>query len=171
MWLNEYDTAPEELNKFDQKKLHVVVSKENLRDNGRYIFLDGACKDDYCFVCDDDINYPSNYISNAMECFKRNGDNIVIAYYVRGWIPFYAEHKNDEIQDLNEPAVIPHHSFGSGTMAFVPSIMNFDITREELSNGYDMELFIGEHCFENKINVFTPKRPEKFLTFISDDDK
>ena len=170
LWLNEYDSIPKELEKFDTKKLHITLGKINLRDNGRYTFLKGECKDDYCLICDDDINYPKNYVQNTIDCFKRNGDNIIVTYYVHGIIPFYAEHTIDEIQDVREPAVVPHYSFGSGTMSFVPSVINIDISFDELVSGYDMELFFGQHCYDMKINVFTPIRPKRFLTFIVDDD-
>jgi len=63
LWLNEYKEIPEELKKFDQGKLHVTLGEKNLRENGRYLFLNKPeLQEDYCFICDDDIDYPMDYV-------------------------------------------------------------------------------------------------------------
>jgi hypothetical protein len=63
LWLNEYKEIPEELKRFDQNKLHVTLGDRNLKENGRYVILKNPnCQNDYCFICDDDINYPPNYV-------------------------------------------------------------------------------------------------------------
>lgn len=95
--MNEYDEIPYELNRFDKNKLHITLGDVNLRENGRYLFLDGKCRDDYCFICDDDIEYPPDYVENTLGCFQRNGEDIVVAYYILSTKQFLAEHKCDEI--------------------------------------------------------------------------
>ena len=63
----------------------MTIGEKNLKENGRYLFLEKPeLQDDYCFICDDDINWPNDYVKNALSCFKRNGDNIVIAYFING---------------------------------------------------------------------------------------
>ena len=63
LWLNEYKDIPKELKKFDQNKLHVTLGEKNLRENGRYLFLNKPeLQEDYCFLCDDDIEYPQDYV-------------------------------------------------------------------------------------------------------------
>lgn len=81
LWLNEYKSIPEELYAFDNKKLHITLSPIDMKDNGRYIFMERECLNDYCFICDDDIDYPINYIDNTLQCFQRNGEYIVVSYY------------------------------------------------------------------------------------------
>ena len=39
LWLNEYKEIPNELTKYDQSKLHITLGKQNLKENGRYVFL------------------------------------------------------------------------------------------------------------------------------------
>ena len=141
----------------------------NLKENGRYLFLNKECKDDYCFICDDDINYPPDYVENTLKCFERNGDNIVTAYYIHNNNSFFAEYKTDEVQDIfinPKNMGVPHYRFGLGTAAFVPSLMNFQFTYDELVANYDIEMFIGEQCVARGIKVFTPSRRKNFVTFI-----
>ena len=128
LWLNEYDEIPSELNKYSKRKLHVTLGDKNLKENGRYLFLNKECKDDYCFICDDDINYPPNYVENTLKCFERNGDNIVAAYYIHNNNSFLAEHKEDTVENIlmnSRFVVVPHYRFGLGVAAFVPSVTRF----------------------------------------------
>ena len=66
-----------------------------MKECGRYTFLQKPeLQNDYCFICDDDINWPKDYVKNTLECFKRHGDNIVSAYYMcDGIADFVAEHR------------------------------------------------------------------------------
>lgn len=116
-----------------------------MKENGRYTFLKNPdCRDDYCFICDDDINYPSTYVKNTLECFKRNGDNIVVAYYINNVSKFSVEWSVDQPQNIiNYLGGVKHYRFGLGTCAFVPSLMNFKFTQKELELHYDIEMFIG----------------------------
>lgn len=59
----------------------------------------------------------------------------------------------------------PHYGFGSGTCAFIPSAIGFHVSYEELLAGYDVELFLGNLCIQNKVPVISPARPIKFLTW------
>lgn len=72
------------------------------------------------------------------------------------------------VLDIKETAVAPHYRFGSGVMAFVPSVIKFGITMDELNQGYDIEMLFGQHCVDKKINVISPIRPERFIRFIAD---
>lgn len=170
LWLNEYTKVPSELNKFDKSKLHITLGNVNLKENGRYLFLTGECKNDYCFICDDDINYPPDYVENTLKCFERNGDDVVLAYYIHSNNSFVAEHAEDTLENIRMSNLnfvpIEHYRFGLGTAAFVPSITNFRITNEELTANYDIEMLIGEQCSERGIKVLSPARPKNFVTFI-----
>jgi hypothetical protein len=148
-----------------------VLGDINLKENGRYLFLNKECKDDYCFICDDDINYPPDYVENTLKCFERNGDNIVTAYYIHSTKSFLAKHAIDEEQSIFINSNVPHYRFGLGTATFVPSLMNFEFTYDELVSNYDVEMLIGEQCAEQGIRVFTPKREQNFVTFIRDTNK
>ena len=170
LWLNEYDKIPDELNEFDKTKLHIILSTINLKENGRYMFLNNQCRDDYCFICDDDIDYPSNYVQNTLQCFERNGNYIIAAYYIHSSLKFKSEYSQDSIENIKINTVVPHYRFGAGTMAFIPSIIDFKFTYEELESNYDIEMFFGQQCIDRNINVITPQRPKNFIKFIRDVD-
>lgn len=99
----------------------MVLGEKDMKENGRYTFLNNPeLQDDYCFICDDDINWPKDYVKNSIECFKRNGDNIVIAYFINGGLN--AKHDTDEVcTGKSTTASVPHYRFGAGTCAFIPS--------------------------------------------------
>ena len=161
---------PEELKKFDQNKLHVTLGDVNLKECGRYTFLwKPELQDDYCFICDDDINWPKDYVKNTLDCFKRHGDGIVAAYYVCDGTPdFVAEHRQDDVKCISMKWVVPHQRIGAGTMAFVPGLIRFQFTRDELLANYDIEMFMGKQCLDRGIKVYSPKRCRNWLTFMSD---
>lgn len=77
-------------------------------------------QDDYCFICDDDINWPKDYVEKSIECFRRNGDSILIAYFINGGLSDC--HRCDEIKTgYRVLGGVGHYRFGAGTCAFVPS--------------------------------------------------
>ena len=106
-------------------------------------------------------------MKNAIECFKRNGDNIVIAYFINGGLNTL--HKNDEIKTgYSTFGSVPHYRFGAGTCAFVPSIVQFKFTYDELVAHYDMELFFAHQCVKQMIKLYSPKRAAQWITFMRD---
>lgn len=146
----------------------MTLGTVNMKENGRYTFLMGKeCREDYCFICDDDIDWPKNYVENTLQCFKRNGDNIVVAYFINRVDSFQAESLTDRVSDTSSNfAGVNHFRFGLGTAAFVPSVMNFKFTYEELAAHYDIEMFIGKECHDRHIKVISPKRVRGFVKFI-----
>ena len=97
-----------------------------MKENGRYTFLNNPeLQDDYCFICDDDINWPKDYVKNTIDCFHRNGDNIVIAYFINGGMNSYCG--KDEVKTgYCTFGGVPHYRFGAGTSAFIPSCVKFE---------------------------------------------
>ena len=110
------------------------------------------CKNDYCFICDDDIDWPANYVDHTLECLHRYNDNVVISYYAYSSEDFLKQHEND----------LECSCLGSGTCAFIPSILNANITYDELKNMYDCEIFIVNECLRKNIKIISPKRPVNF---------
>jgi hypothetical protein len=80
---------------------------------------------------------------------------------------FQAESLTDRVSDTSSNfAGVNHFRFGLGTAAFVPSVMNFKFTYEELAAHYDIEMFIGKECHDRHIKVISPKRVRGFVKFI-----
>jgi hypothetical protein len=90
----------------------------------------------------------------------------VIAYFVHSTSSFEARHDFDEQYNIRTNWVTPHYRFGLGVTAFVPSLVQFKVTEEELAENYDVEMIFGYQCYAKNIKVITPKRPNRFVTFI-----
>lgn len=163
LWLNEYKEIPEELKKYDQNKLHITLGDVNLKENGRYIFLNKPeLQEDYCFICDDDIVWPEDYVKRTLECFKRHGDNIVIAYFINGGLSDF--HAKDQVQTgYSVIQSIAHYRFGAGTCAFVPGLTKFKFTYDELVAHYDIELFFAKQCMNDGIKLYSPERRANWI--------
>ena len=65
--LNDYDQAPQFL-KHD--KIIVAIPPVNLTDNGKFMFIEIADKDELYCTLDDDILYPKNYRRTLEEAHK-----------------------------------------------------------------------------------------------------
>ena len=72
--LNEYDQAPQFL-KHD--KITVAIPPVNLTDNGKFMFIEIADKDELYCTLDDDILYPKNYRKTLEEAHKRYPEAIL----------------------------------------------------------------------------------------------
>lgn len=135
--------------------MHIKVDVPNLKDNGRYTFLD-ECKEDYCFICDDDYYWPSDYIQNTLDVFARHGDDILVTYLVNKKL-FEIELKDDvKIQ-------LPKKIIGSGMCAFIPSKLKLEVSFDELKAGYDYERFICNAYLRNKLSLYIPKKKANYL--------
>ena len=44
----------------------------------------------------------------------------------------------------------------------------FKFSYAELTANYDMEMIWGQQCLDEKIRLYTPKRPKNWITFIRD---
>ena len=166
LWLNEYKEIPEELKKYDSGKLHITLGEKNLKENGRYTFLSKPeLQNDYCFICDDDINWPEDYVKHTIDCFHRNGDNIVIAYFINGGLNT-CHAKDEKCTGYSTFGQVPHHRFGAGTCAFVPSIARFKFSEDELLKHYDLELFFAQQCIDNGLSLISPERASNWIKFI-----
>lgn len=64
VYLNQYEATPSFL-KHSRIKVMLGGEENNLRDNGKFYFT-AKVRDGYCFTVDDDINYPSDYVSTLI---------------------------------------------------------------------------------------------------------
>lgn len=65
--LNQYDTVPVELEKFSNVVL--IIPKDDLKDTGK--FYPDVQEAEYVFLIDDDIIYPSDYVSSTVKSFEK----------------------------------------------------------------------------------------------------
>ncbi len=67
--LNQYDAVPVELEKFSN--VVSVIPEEDLKDVGK--FYPAVSDAEYVFLIDDDIAYPSDYVSSTIQRFESIG--------------------------------------------------------------------------------------------------
>jgi len=104
-----------------------VYTGRDLTDNGKFAFLPYA-KDEYFFTCDDDIEYPDNYIENTLRYLKKYNKHF-ITYHGRKLdgkgLDYYSGHKRFAFNRTvkgNWEIDVP----GTGVSAFHTSLLRFD---------------------------------------------
>jgi len=77
IYLNDFESIP---NFLQHPKINAVLSKDakgDLRDNGKFYFLD-RIHEGYHIMVDDDINYPENYIATLILKIEQYGRNAIV---------------------------------------------------------------------------------------------
>lgn len=96
-----------EYNTFMGKPLTVIEHDNSLKDGSRFIGADQ--KEGYCLVCDDDIEYPPDFVSRMIEVYNsqpmafltvmgKNLNTRPLKSYYKGWKENYRTF--DEIKEL-----------------------------------------------------------------------
>jgi len=106
--------------------VHVYTGRD-LKDNGKFAFLPYT-KDEYFFSCDDDLEYPEDYIEKTLRYLKKY-PNHVITYHGRRLLGkgrnYYRGHKHYAcLRDVkgNWEIDVP----GTGVSAFHTDLIKFD---------------------------------------------
>jgi hypothetical protein len=123
--LNEYERIPDELRYFKQvgkSSMYLRVQEHDLKDNGKYVFLDTMQREQY-FTLDDDILYPSDYVRTMTEALRVNP---IVTHHGRLLLgrnrSYYSQHKRfhfaEEIRGKWQVDVL-----GTGVSAFDTSVV------------------------------------------------
>lgn len=81
--LNGYDSIPPEL--ADDARIEAMIPDRNLKDAGKFAFA--AADDDMVFTIDDDIIYPTDYVTRTMSFFDQLPvDRHVLGYMGNAWV-------------------------------------------------------------------------------------
>lgn len=67
--LNEYESVPAEVSKMP--KVHAIIPRLDAKDTGKFMF--NAEPHDHVFLVDDDIEYPSDYVSRTLDSALATG--------------------------------------------------------------------------------------------------
>jgi len=174
VYLNNFNEIPDFLN---NEKINAVLSKDavgDLKDNGKFYFLDKALDNEYYFTIDDDIVYPGDYVSKMIE-FLQNYDNKV-AIGVHGIIfhrdfksfcrtrtSFYFEHA------LEDDMIVS--ALGTGTLVFHKNLLNNISLRNFYSPGM-ADLWFAVFCKEKNVPLLCVQREKQWLknTNTKDED-
>ena len=165
IYLNEYEYVPDELKKY------TTVIGDNLTDNGKFFWSENP--NEYYFTLDDDIIYPSDYVSKTLPKIK---DRIVTYHghkllgigrsYYRGHRVYTFRKSFLEDKEIEVP--------GTGVMAFNSNLFkptlwkspNFMMT--DILVGLEASLYNKKVvCLkreENWIRPTEPREPEGIFT-------
>ncbi|MBT8454174.1 MAG: hypothetical protein KJO40_19580 [Deltaproteobacteria bacterium] len=120
---------------------------------------------DVYFTCDDDIEYPSDYVASMTAALDRHPGSVVGVHGVRlkepvvaypGCIDLYANFRVGLEDDAR------CHLLGTGTVAFRPAeLPDFDLSTFYIPNMADV--WLGVWARERGIELWTPRRQRKWL--------
>jgi hypothetical protein len=122
VYLNGYEDVPDFLVD-DSTAIDVARSQDwgNVRDNGKFFFLDRTPPDAYYVTVDDDLVYPADYVETLVAKIKMYGRRAVVGVHgVRLANPMTRFYANRTVLLYSRalPADESVHLLGTGTVAF-----------------------------------------------------
>ena len=173
IYLNDYDRVPSELN---NEKITVVLGKEtagDLRDNGKFYFLNEV-KTGFHFTIDDDIEYPQNYIQQMILKIEQYGRHALVGvhgvifdqpierFFLRRTV--YGFQRN-QIRDAFVNLI------GTGTLGYHTSAITLRLS--DFTETGMADVFIAVRAKQQGVPIICIQRPKGWLEEMdseSDDD-
>jgi len=165
IYLNEYNEIPDFLK---HPKINCILGKDakgNLKDNGKFYFINKVPQDSYYFTIDDDIIYPENYVLKMIEKINKYNQNVVVG--VHGIV--FNENCRSFVEDrdtfdyrkylLYDKQV---STLGTGTIAFYKKCVEKIALNDFLQTGM-ADLFFAKYCKLKEIPLIAIERREKWL--------
>ena len=164
IFLNDHDG--EIPTKFFDEKINLYFSDNRYGDALKFAKLSES--DGYYLTIDDDLIYPTNYVSHMIERCKEFSNNRVITLhgrkfgnkpitsYYNSYVEFY-----HCLRHQKRDALI--HFGGTGVMCFHTNLMKIPITYFEHPNMADV--WVGKYCIENNIEVLSIAHDKDFLKY------
>jgi hypothetical protein len=168
--LNNYDRTPSFLN---QQKIHVVHSREygDLRDNGKFFFLDSVLPG-YHFTVDDDIVYPADYVQKLIlkiEHYERRA--IVGCHGIILSSPLTHFMKNREVLHFKHGLMRDRlvNLLGTGTTAYHVDVYN--LSRDDFHTTGMADLWLAVAAKRQRVPMIAVERPERWLKPLDEADE
>jgi len=147
-------------------KINLFLTDNSLGDAFKFINLKN--QDGYFFTIDDDLIYPSNYVSETIKkCLEFNNKKVV-TYHGRSFklfpISSYYRSANERYACLeNVENDVKVQFGGTGVMCFHTSLFKIPIEYFQFPNMAD--IWIGKYCMENKIEIICLKHPKGYIQY------
>jgi glycosyltransferase involved in cell wall biosynthesis len=163
IYLNDYEEVPPEL---INEKITVVLGKDadgDLRDNGKFYFLDEV-EPGFHFTIDDDIEYPRDYIQKMILKIEQYGrhalvgihgvifDQPVERFFLRRTV--YGFQRN-QIRDAFVNLI------GTGTLGYHTSVIKMKLS--DFSESGMADVFIAVKAKQQGIPIICIQRPKGWL--------
>ncbi len=171
IYLNEYDEVPEEL---IDERIKVVLGKDgagDLRDNGKFSFLN-ELKRGYHFTVDDDIIYPPDYVQKLILKIEQYGRQALVGVHCvlfdqpierffkgRTVYGFYREQIRDVFVNL----------IGTGTLAYHTDTIKLEL--DTFTEHGMADVFVSIIAKKNGIPIVSTARPMGWLEAMDSEEE
>lgn len=171
VYLNNYEEVPTFLR---HPRIRVERSQDHgdLRDNGKFYFLESA-RPGYYLTVDDDIAYPPDYVDHLIAKLKQYGDRVIVGCH--GTIlpakidRFFSPNGRTVLSFKHELADDRQvHLLGSGTTAWHTAVM--PLTAADFASKGMADLWLGAVAQRHRVPMISVARPEGWLRPIEDLD-
>ena len=167
--LNEYSEVPDDL--IGLEKANFLFPEENLKDVGKFIL--GAEADDDVFLCDDDIIYPSDYVSWVLKVAADiNLPEFVLGLHGVTYSDYYDGRKRSgrlvHVFHHALEADVRVNQLGTGTV-YTKGRNLMTLSEMHGSDGY-VDIRFARLMFERGIPQICIARPALWLTEIQNDE-
>lgn len=171
VYLNDYDEVPDFLK---NKKINAVLSRDaegDIKDNGKFYFLEKCPDDAYYFTIDDDIKYPEDYVSKLVSFLESKNDKVVVGVhgiifhnnfesFRRTRSTFYFGHGLDHNLEVS--------TLGTGTLAFKKILLS-SLKLSDFKESGMADLWFASFCKKNAIKMICKSRKEDWLMDLHED--
>ncbi len=164
VYLNDYDTVPEFLQKNDKITFYLGKIYKDRGDTGKYFALDKV-EEGYYFSCDDDLVYPDDYVEKTVDYLHSMNNSVIATYHgallKTGMLTNYYRDRKQVHYAHFQRMPIPVHIGGTGVMAFYVKTFKPDIKKFRYPNMAD--IWVGIQAQEKQIPIVCAPRPMKWI--------
>jgi hypothetical protein len=160
--LNQYDKQQQrKLPKFDN--VHYVVPDQDLKDTGK--FLRAGTANEYVFLMDDDLVFPSDYVATLIVCAEQHSKHrvavgvhgVIYSDLFEGAAPSRFVAKFDKA--LKKPVLV--NQLGTGCLMLRGDLMPAFGYMESSQRFVDVRF--ARYCHENGIGMLCVARPDAWV--------
>lgn len=149
------------------EKINLFLTDNSIGDAFKFLNLNKS--DGYYFSIDDDLIYPSTYVSDTIKRCKEFKNKKVVTYHGRNFSSFpissYYRSATERYACLNKVNNNVKVQFGgTGVMCFHTSLFKIPLDYFKLPNMADV--WIGKYCLENNIEIICLKHDEGYIKYI-----
>lgn len=149
------------------EKINLFLTDNSIGDAFKFLNLNKS--DGYYFSIDDDLIYPSTYVSDTIKRCKEFKNKKVVTYHGRNFSSFpissYYRSATERYACLNKVNNDVKVQFGgTGVMCFHTSLFKIPLDYFKLPNMADV--WIGKYCLENNIEIICLKHDEGYIKYI-----
>lgn len=174
VYLNNYQEIPPFL--AENPKINPILSSDaegDLRDNGKFYFLQECESHSYYFTLDDDIIYPPNYVAEMVKTLRQYNNEVIVGVhgviFDKDFKGFHSSRKNIHFESaLDNDRVVS--LLGTGTSVFYRGLLGNLSIRDFRKLGM-ADLYLSAYCKKHSVPLFCVKRRAGWLKGVKSLDE